>query len=502
LIIGAAAALVSPSALAEVNNYRQTNLIANKAIYNPTVMIDPNVRNPWGIALRPPGQGGHIWLSNAQTGTTTTYVGDVNGIPLQQDGLKVIPIVAPPEDPPGYSQTIGEVYHATVTGQVYNAASDIPGQPTEFFVSGAANNWSTTPPTPVGNISGSAKFVFVTTDGTINAWRSGTNPGMQEAVIVKDYSAQTGIDLGLEYSPGYVGVAMTTDAFTLDSGGNKVADNRLYAADFSNNRIQVFDNQWNDITASVPFERPADMRGDYHPFNVQYIEGRVYVAYAQTSFELDDPTEEVNLPASGRVVVYDRDGHMLQNFSDQSIVNAPWGVAIAPSTFGAYGGDLLVANFGDGTIAAYDVETGAAKGYLNDSAGNPISIDGLWGISFGNGVSLGDANSLYFTAGPAGEQDGIFGKLTLTTIPGDADGDGTVNTLDFNVLAGQFGQNLSGFQNGDFDGDAVVGSIDFNLLIANFGRSQSSLGVVVPEPTSFGMLLAGAGALGMLRRRR
>ncbi len=405
------------SSVAAPNSYEQTILIANKASFNPTVMVDPNVVNPWGIALRPPGIGGHIWLSNAGTGTTTTYIGDVNGIPLQQDGLKVIPIEAVPEDPPGYAEIIGEVYHATVTGQVYNAASDVPGQPVEFPVSGPANNWSTNPPTPVGVISGSAKFVFVTAEGTINAWRSGTNPGMQQAVIIKDYTATSSTPLGFEYPPGYLGVAMTTDAFTLDAMNNKFANNRLYAADFANNRIQVFDNQWNDITAAVPFERPVGMIGNYHPFNIQYLGDRLYVSYAETSFELDDPTEEINLPESGRVVSYDRDGHILQNFSDQSLFNAPWGVAIAPAGFGAFGGNLLVANFGDGTIAAYDLATGNPLGYLNDAEGNPISIDGLWGITFGNGVALGDANSLYFTAGPNGEQDGIFGKITVSPVP-------------------------------------------------------------------------------------
>jgi uncharacterized protein (TIGR03118 family) len=394
--------------------FEQTVLVANKASFNPTVMVDPNLRNPWGIALRPPGIGGHIWVSNAATGTTTTYIGDVNNMPLYQDGLKVVPIEAPPEDPPGYAESIGETYHATVTGQVYNAASDVPGQPTEFFVSGLANNFATNPPTPVGTISGAAKFVFVTAEGTINAWRSGTNPGMQEAVIVKDY---TDGSLGLGHNPGYLGVAITTDAYTVDGVGNKVADNRVYAADFSNNRIQVFDNQWNDITAGVTFERPADMIGAYHPFNVQYLGDRLYVTYAESAFEIDDPTEELDLPASGRVVAYDRDGHILKDYSDQSIVSAPWGVAIAPATFGEFGGDLLVANFGDGTVAAYNVMTGKALGYLKDANGNVISIDGLWGITFGNGVGLGDANSLYFTAGPNNEQDGILGKLTIVPEP-------------------------------------------------------------------------------------
>ena len=118
---------------ADENVYVQTVLIANKSSFNPTVMVDEHLQNPWGIALRPPGAGGHIWISNAGDGTTTTYIGDVNGIVLHQDGLTVIPINAVAEDPAGYSELTGQVYHATVTGQVYNAASDVPGQPVEFF---------------------------------------------------------------------------------------------------------------------------------------------------------------------------------------------------------------------------------------------------------------------------------------------------------------------------------------------------------------------------------
>jgi uncharacterized protein (TIGR03118 family) len=260
--------------------YEQTNLVANDSKYNPTAFVDPNLVNGWGIALRPPGAGGHIWISNAGTGTTTTYIGDVNGIPLHQDGLKVVPIITSARDvdpsiPPGTDGV------AQVTGQVYNAASDIPGQPTEFFVSGPAINYSNG--TPFGIDAGPAKFVFVTQDGTINAWRTKTDPGMLEAVVIKDFSTLDPIQEGLLARPGFNGVAMTTDAFTLDGGGNKVADNRLYAADFANGRIMTFDNQWNDITASTPFQRPADLSPAWMPFNVQMLsDNRIYVAGLKT----------------------------------------------------------------------------------------------------------------------------------------------------------------------------------------------------------------------------
>ncbi|MCV2362128.1 TIGR03118 family protein [Paucibacter sp. DJ1R-11] len=388
------------------NQYDMTILVANDAKYKPTVMVDPDLLNPWGIALRPPGAGGHIWVSNAGSGTTTTYIGDVGGQPLFQDGLKRIPISLAPGV---------EAYTPQVTGQVYNAASDIAGQPTEFRVSGSATNWNTG--APAGSITGSAKFVFVTLDGTINAWRAGTNPGMDEAVVVKDFSGGWAAANGYTYTPNFTGVAMSTAAFRIDAQGSKVADNRLYATDFANNRIMTFDNQWNDISAQVHFERPADLQNDFMPFNIQDIGGRLYVAYAASEYDPLMPSEPVRAPGHGRVIAYDRDGHIVQDFKDQLDMNAPWGLALAPESFGAFGGKLLVANFGDGSVAALDPVTGATLGKLKDVDGKTIFIDGLWGLTFGNGVSLGDANALYFTAGPNLEEDGILGKLTVSAVP-------------------------------------------------------------------------------------
>jgi len=116
-------------------------------------------------------------------------------------------------------------------------------------------------------------------------------------------------------------------------------------------------------------------------------------------------------------VAYDRDGKMVQDYTAQGLLNNPWGMVIAPDNFAEFSGALLVANFGDGTIAAFDVDTGAELGYLRDPDGNIISIDGIWGLTFGNGWSLGDADSLYFTAGPDEERDGILGRLNVAAAP-------------------------------------------------------------------------------------
>jgi len=237
---------------------------------------------------------------------------------------------------------------------------------------------------------------------------------MDKAVIVKDFSAGgPERDLKLPHIPAFTGVAMTTDPCTKDAEGKPVADNRLYVTDFQNRMIRVFDNQWKDITSAITFDRPQDMPEDYSPFNIQWIDGRLYVAYAALDPNAEEPGTDVPDVGAGHIIAYDRDGHILQEFKDLNVLSSPWGLAIAPKGFGEFGGCLLVANFGDGTIAALEVSTGKFKGYLRDAAGKPIAIDGIWGLTFGNGVSLGDALSLYYTAGPNGEQDGIFGRLTV-----------------------------------------------------------------------------------------
>jgi uncharacterized protein (TIGR03118 family) len=384
------------------NVYSQKILVANRKGLAQGAIIDEHLVNPWGIALRPPGPGGHIWISNAGNLSTSLFIGDVKGTPLRQDGLKLIYLKGPLIS---FDDGL-----ANVTGQVYNAASDFDGQPVEFPVSGTASDLSSGSPVPIGTISGPSKFVFVTTDGTINAWRSSTAASMDAAVLAKDYSVKGPDQItSLKYRAAFTGVAMSDKR----GGGN-----RLYVTDFQNNVIRVIDNQWVDITASVPFARPQGMRADFSPYNIQWLGGRLYVAYAAVDVDAEEPATDVPGPGHGHVVAYDFDGRIVQEFSDAGRLTSPWGLAIAPEEFGAFGGSLLVGNFGDGvnggTIAAFDITTGAFQDYLRDEAGKPISIDGLWGLAFGNGATLGDADSLYFTAGPNAEQDGLFGRLRFS----------------------------------------------------------------------------------------
>jgi uncharacterized protein (TIGR03118 family) len=381
---------------AEGEGYRQKILVANRPeLAGPTALVDPHLINPWAIALRPPGAGGHIWISNAGNLSTSTFVGDAKGVPLHQDGLKIVYL-----DSPLISYEDGL---ANVTGQVYNAASDFPGQAVEFAVAGPASNLSTGVPVPIGTSSGSAKFVFVTTEGTVHAWRSGTVESMDRAVIVKDYSDHGRDQIrSLRHLPAFTGVAMSV---------LPKAINRLYVTDFQNRTIRVFDNQWNDVTASVQFARPGNMPANYSPYNIQFLGEHLYVAYAAVDINAEESARDVPGPGVGHMVAYDLDGHIVQEFSDAGRLNSPWGMAIAPRNFGPLAGLLLVGNFGDGSVAAFDLSTGRFRDYMRDTAGKPIVIEKLWGLAFGNGVSLGDADSLYFTAGPNQEQDGVFGRL-------------------------------------------------------------------------------------------
>ena len=216
------------------------------------------------------------------------------------------------------------------------------------------------------------------------------------SVITVDNSAHGAI---------YKGLAVT------DSPSN----NRLFAANFGQDRIDVWDKQFKAIIPPGLFSVPdGTIPKDYAPFNIQNSNGTLYVAYAKLS---GTPGEELQGPGLGYLASFDLNGNFLHVWEGKDLLNAPWGLAIAPSDFGEFSNALLVGNFGDGTIVGYDQTTRTPIGYLRDPAGNPITIDGLWGLTFGNGASLGEANHLYFTAGPHEEADGLFGKLQAVPEP-------------------------------------------------------------------------------------
>lgn len=393
------AAPVALSARYAEAGYQQTILVANKAEYHPLI-VDENMINAWGLALRPPGAGGHIWISNAGTGTSSEYIGDVPGNPLHQDGLKLVALDQPRFTDHGY---------AFVTGQAYNAASDVAGQPVEFPVAGEASNLKSSPPQPIkGGFSGAAKFVFVTEDGCINAWSASTAVAMDTAPVVVDYSKTA------DYVPAaancvFTGVALTNNADNTAAYA-KAGGNHLFAADIRNGVIRVFDHQWKDVTDTFHFQTPASV-GALHPYNVLDLAGHLFVTYAEFDPDSDEGQEQVFGPGRGHVVEYREDGTLVRDYATGSFLDAPWGMAIAPAGFGPFAGALLVGNFGDGTIVAFDRATGAFLGYMRGSDSKILCIDGLWALAFGNGNSLGDDHALYFTAGPNGEEDGMFGRI-------------------------------------------------------------------------------------------
>ena len=232
-----------------------------------------------------------------------------------------------------------------------------------------------------------ASFIFDTDDGTIAAWNSGT-----VATTMVDNSASKAI---------YKGLAIGTSFF----GGPAI-----YAANFHSGKIEMYNSLWANITPAGAFTDPAVPAG-YAPFNIWNLNNRLYVTWAK-----QDANQFLDVAGAGNgyVSIFDQDGSLISSLIAGGPLNSPWGVAIAPSGWGAFGGDVLVGNFGDGRINAFDPASGIFRGTLQDVNGNPIAISGLWAIIFGNGGSGGDTKTLYFTAGvPDGSTTprGILGSI-------------------------------------------------------------------------------------------
>jgi len=335
----------------QVQHYKQTNLVSDTA--GTATVTDPNLVNPWGLSR---SSGSPWWVSDNGTGRATLY--GATGTPAS------IVVTIPPDDSSSGAS-------GTPTGQIYNGTTSFalaPGFP--------------------------AHFIFVTEDGTISGWNSGVK-ATSAVIMVNTKSAS--VFKG-------VAVATVTDPTmgTLDF---------LYVADFRRGRIRVYDANFQHIRMDDDdaFRDERIPRG-FAPFNVQNIGGNLYVAFAKQDSEKHDEVDGAGL---GYVDVFSPTGRLLHRLQCGPWFNAPWGIAQAPTDFGAYSHDILVGQFGSGQILAFDPVTGRFKGSLLDSVTSlPITIDGLWGIAFGSGTGSGAANALYFTAGPGGEQHGLFGTIT------------------------------------------------------------------------------------------
>jgi uncharacterized protein (TIGR03118 family) len=309
---------------------------------------DANLQNSWGLAR---SAGSPWWVADNGTDKTTVY----NGAGVLQ----------------------------AINGDPFKG---VPGAPTGAVFAGISGQFqvgTTQTPTTLGT----SNFIFDSEDGTISAWRS---PSTAALVTVNMPGAN------------FKGLAIS----------NGPSGPRLYAADFAGDgKVDVFDGGWNPVNTPGAFVDP-DLPKGFAPFGIQTIGTRVFVTYGIQGPEGD----EIDRNGAGIVDVYDLDGTFLHRVATRGYLNAPWGVALAPSGWPAVGGDLLIGNFGNGKIHAFTEQPNGdfkKDGALRDENGKKIAIDGLWALEFGGGsANNGDANTLFFTAGPNDEADGLFGTIT------------------------------------------------------------------------------------------
>jgi uncharacterized protein (TIGR03118 family) len=254
--------------------------------------------------------------------------------------------------------------------------------------------WNPTTSTTTGFLvpgtSKPATFIWDTEDGTISAWTGGLTSPDQAVIAVDNPNPNT--NTGAVYKGLVVGV-----------NSNGVF---LFATNFRAGTVDVFDHTYTKVTTSGGFADPKIPAG-FAPFGIQNIDGNLFVTYAKQNAQKHD---DVAGPGNGFVDVFDTDGNLLKRLASRGALNSPWGVARASFAFGQFSGDILVGNFGDGRINVFDSD-GDFLGTLRDAKGKPISIDGLWNLTLGGGRNS-SPSTLYFTAGPNGESDGLFGKIT------------------------------------------------------------------------------------------
>lgn len=331
--------------------FAQTNLVSD--VSGRAAMTDPQLVNPWGIALGPTSP---FWISDNGQGVSTLY--DGNGMPFPAASPLVVTIPPPGGSPAGTG--------AAPTGIVFNGTSD-------FVVT-------------EGTKSGPAAFVFAAEDGTLSGWNRDVD--VATAVLAADNSSTEAV---------YKGLAL----------GSNASGNFLFATDFSHGTVDVFDKNFAPATLSGTFNDPNIPQG-FAPFGIQNLGGRLYVTYAKQDEQKED---DVAGPDNGFVDVFDTNGNLMRRFASRGSLNSPWGLAIAPASFGTFANAVLVGNFGDGHINAFDATNGMFLGQLSSDMNTPITISGLWGLVVGNGAMGGDANTVYFTAGSDAEQHGLFGSL-------------------------------------------------------------------------------------------
>ncbi|HXE08496.1 MAG TPA: TIGR03118 family protein [Acidobacteriaceae bacterium] len=357
-LCAAVSVIAVPNAFAQASGaYTVTNLVSDGSV--PATVTDANFINPWGISV-----SGTWWISAAGTGYN--YV------------VSTVPAIS-------FKVIVPSAANATANG--FPAGSVTTGGATGMIL-------------PNGT---KASFLFSTLDGTISGWNSklGTANAISQIAI---NNSSTGAS--------YPGLAIY----------NTATASYILAANFGNNAIEVYDGTFKKISLAGNFTDP-NLPAGYAPFSVHVLNGAIYVAYAMRTATA--PYRTVDAVGNGVVDQYDANGNFVARIATGGNLDSPWGVAIAPSTFGIFGGDILIGNFGNGMINAYDPVHFAYQGQLTDATGKPLQYASLWellpagtAVTNSTGVSGGTAGTVYFTAGLAGEQHGLFGAIANSTSGG------------------------------------------------------------------------------------
>jgi uncharacterized protein (TIGR03118 family) len=368
--LGAAVAMADGGDGGHRDRYAVTPLVSD--ISGGAAVLDPVLKNAWGVAFTPGGSP--FWVNDNATGCSTLYGGDGAIVPLQVAiplPGNVIPSSAchavDPKNPP-------KVGPAAPTGIVWNPSS-------AFLVPGTKLP---------------ATFIFATEDGTLSAWTLGLNPA-DNAVLAADNSASPNAANGAVYKGLVVGVN-AKGVF-------------LFATNFRAGTIDVFgptgtNGLFTPATTDGNFKDPGIPAG-YAPFGIANIDGDLFVTYALQNAQKHD---DVAGPGHGFVDVFDTDGHLLRRLASRGPLDSPWGIARASYAFGRFSGDILVGNFGNGRINAFD-EDGRFIDELDSADGKALVIHGLWTLTRGGGRAS-KSDTLYFTAGPGDETHGLFGTIT------------------------------------------------------------------------------------------
>lgn len=417
-----AGAQAAPTKAITSGTVLQTNLVSD--LPGVAAVQDPNLVNSWGITE---SQGSPFWISDNGSGLATLYsVPGASGAPVSINPLVVN--IPTPVSPTG----------GTPTGTVFNTASAGGA----FQVTGPNKDGQTT--------SAPAVFLFDTEDGTILGWNpaidptkkfAGPNGVSAQAVIAVDNSGNnfTNPDPNKQTGAVYKGLAIATSTTPIiPTDANSTA--LLYASNFRAGTVEVYDAKFSKPTGlpADAFTDP-DLPAGYAPFNVQVLNGQVYVTYAKQNAAKHD---DVAGRHHGFVDVFNLDGTPglpggTVRLISRGPLNSPWGLVIAPQGFAGLHCHsnmpvLLVGNFGDGFIHAFDATTGSRLGRLTDPDGQPIQIDGLWALRVGNGMAGGATDKVYFTSGPFGESHGLFGSLS-TVAPGSPEGPAEAQLVQANL---------------------------------------------------------------------